>query len=217
MHNAPMPDPQATPFQITTSAQAAALLDFTYGARLLEQFLTPCTASQAARALGQPANRVTYHVGKLAGCGLLRVAGRQGKGTLYEAAAHTFQVPRALVQLDEPLSLIEPVMREISAAYAHAVLDWQARQGHLDLRGGHPLTVSLGAPHPAETPAVPEGPFPPAMRLRAVQLTPAQYRRAQAALDAILSELETEADGSGEHARPATFVLMGFPGHLHGH
>ncbi|MBZ9712533.1 helix-turn-helix domain-containing protein [Deinococcus multiflagellatus] len=210
-----MPEPQATPLQITTPAQAAALLDFTYGARLLEQFLSPRTASQAARALGEPANRVAYHVGKLARTGLLLADGRQGKGTLYRAAAQTFQVPRDLVRMDEPLTLIEPVMREITGAYARAVLGWQTRQDLGEPHGDTHLTVSLGVTAAAGDPA-PAGPYPPAMRLRAVQLTPERYRQVQAALDQLLSELEDGPAPAPDRAQPTTFVLMSFPGHLHG-
>ncbi|GGK42455.1 hypothetical protein GCM10008955_40270 [Deinococcus malanensis] len=201
---------------MATPAQAQALLDFTYGARLLEKFMQPGTSSQAAHALAEPANRVAYHVRKLTDSGLLRVAGHQGKRVLYQTVAETFHVPRALVRLDEPLTLIEPVMQEITNAYAHAILAWQARQDpQAPNEGGTDLTVRLGTHHPADGSAAPEGPYPPAMRLRAVRLTPEQYQRAQAALDRILTELDTGDDAAD--AKQATFVLMTFPGHLHQH
>ncbi|NTX99666.1 winged helix-turn-helix domain-containing protein [Deinococcus sp. JMULE3] len=171
-HAAPDPlNPPAT-LHVTTPAQASALMDFAYGARLLEQFLTPATASHAARALNEPANRVTYHVRKLVACGLLRAAGHQGKRVLYVTAARTFHVPRTLVQLDEPLTVIGPAMREITAAYAHAILDWQTRQGHP--AAGDDLTIHLGR-GATDTRSDP-GAFAPAMRLRTVQLSPQQYR-----------------------------------------
>ena len=213
-----MTDSQATPFQVKTPAQAGALLDFTYGARLLEKFMEPSTPSRAARALAEPANRVAYHVRKLTDAGLLRVAGRQGKRVLYQAVAQTFLVPHALVRLDEPLTLIEPVMREITTAYAHAILGWQARRAEDGPEGdGSQLTVHLNAgqqdDQDQERAGPPEGPYAPAMRLRSVCLTPEQYRRAQAALDRILTDLSTENDTDG--AKKCTFVVMGFAGGLH--
>ncbi|MCD0165625.1 hypothetical protein [Deinococcus sp. 12RED42] len=216
----PTPDPLHPPqalhppeaLHVTTPAQADALMDFAYGARLLEQFLTPTTASHAAHALNEPANRVTYHVRKLHDCGLLRVAGHHGKRVQYVAAARTFHVPRSLVQLDEPLTVIGPAMREITAAYAHAILDWQTRQGHPGT--GDDLTIHLGrcAPDTHTDTRTDTGAFAPAMRLRTVQLSPQQYRAAQDAMNAILDRLETEETDS---ARTTTFVLMSFRGQLH--
>lgn len=196
--------------QVTTPAQAGALLDFAYGARLLEQFLDPATSSHAARALNEPANRVAYHVRKLVDCGLLRVAGHQGKRALYVTAARTFHVPRTLVQLDEPLTVIGPALREVTTAYAHAVLDWQTRQGHPG-PGNEDLTLHLSGSAPDPGDAI--GPFAPALRLRTVHLSPRQYRAAQDALNDILDQLEAEA--TAEDARASTFVLMTFKGQLH--
>ena len=206
----PAPDPLHPPeaLHVTTPAQADALMDFTYGARLLEQFLTPATASCAAHALNEPANRVTYHVRKLHDCGLLRVAGHHGKRVQYVAAARTFHVPRTLVQLDEPLTVIGPAMREITAAYAHAILDWQTRQGHPG--SGDDLTIHLGRGAPDTR--TDTGAFAPAMRLRTVQLSPQQYRAAQDAINALLDRLDTEET---DVSRTSTFVLMSFRGQLH--
>lgn len=213
-----MSGPDALPFQVTTPAQAAALLDFTYGARLLEKFAVPSTSSQAAHALAQPANRVAYHVRKLSQAGLLRAAERQGKRVLYQAAAQVFHVPRALVRLDEPLTLIEPLMREVTHAYAHAVLGWQTRRDARSPEGDETqLVVRLGGqtspPPDTDITAEPEGPYAPALSLRTVRLTPQCYAQAQAALDRILSDLAAEDDHQG--ARTTTFMVMGFAGRLH--
>lgn len=207
------PDTRHPPeaLHVTTPAQADALMDFTYGARLLEQFLTPTTASSAAHALNEPANRVTYHVRKLRDCGLLRVAGHHGKRALYLAAARTFHVPRTLVQLDEPLIVIGPAMREITAAYAHAILDWQTRQGHP--ASGDDLTIHLGRGAPDTR--TDTGVFAPAMRMRTVQLRPQQYRAAQDAINDILDRLTTDEPGETEDTRTSTFVLLTFKGQLH--
>ncbi|MFB9993887.1 hypothetical protein ACFFLM_18190 [Deinococcus oregonensis] len=207
--------PQAAPFQVQTPAQAEALLDFTYGARLLEKFAQPSTPSQAAHALAEPANRVAYHVRKLTECGLLCVAGQQGKRVLYQVVASTFHVPRALVRLDEPLTLIEPVMREITNAYAHAILEWQTRRDpHTPAGDSSQLTVHLGASEPDEARTEGSaGPHPPGMRIRTVHLTPDQYQQAQAALDHILTDLVTQDDASG--AKKSTFIVMSFSGALH--
>ena len=220
-----MSGPDSLPFQVTTPAQAAALLDFTYGARLLEKFAVPSTSSQAAHALAQPANRVAYHVRKLSQAGLLRPADRQGKRVLYQAVAQVFQVPRSLVRLDEPLTLIEPLMREVTHAYAHAVLGWQMRRDAQAPEGDETqLVVRLGGQKP-QPPAPgtgqaakpeepePEGPYAPALRLRTVRLTPQRYEQAQAALDRLLTDLETEEGDQG--AKTTTFMVMGFAGRLH--
>lgn len=209
----PAPDPLHPPeaLHVTTPAQADALMDFAYGARLLEQFLTPTTASSAAHALNEPANRVTYHVRKLHDCGLLRVAGHHGKRVQYVAAARTFHVPRTLVQLDEPLTVIGPAMREITAAYAHAILDWQTRQGHPG--SGDDLTIHLGRGAPDTR--TDTGAFAPAMRMRTVQLRPQQYRAAQDAINDILDRLNTDEPGETEDTRTSTFVLLSFRGQLH--
>ncbi|UQN09404.1 helix-turn-helix domain-containing protein [Deinococcus sp. QL22] len=206
---------RTTAFQVRTPAQAEALLDFTYGARLLEQFLHPRTPSQAAHALAEPANRIAYHVRKLADAGLLHVAGHQGKRVLYQVVAQTFHVPRALVRLDEPLTLIEPVMRDITTAYAHAVLEWQARRDPQSSVGdGSQLTVHLdGSGQEESFTQTPEGPYPPAMRIRTVHLTPEHYQQAQAALDGLLTDLASEDDTSS--AKKSTFIVMGFSGALH--
>jgi hypothetical protein len=211
-----MTAPQDTAFQVRTPAQAEALLDFAYGARLLEQFMHPRTPSQAARALAEPANRIAYHVRKLADAGLLHVAGQQGKRVLYQVIARTFYVPRALVRLDEPLTLIEPIMREITDAYAHAILEWEARRD-TPAGDGSQLTVHLGGneeeDHGQQRAEKSEGPHPPAMRLRTVHLTPEQYQQAQAALDRILTDLTADPDTSSK--KKSTFVVMSFSGGLH--
>lgn len=211
-------EPDATPFQVTTPAQAAALLDFTYGARLLETFSEPRTASQAAHALAEPANRVAYHVRKLSQGGLLRVTGQQGKRVLYQTVAQVFHVPRDLVQLDAPLTLIEPLMREVTHAYAHAILGWQTQREAAPLTddGAH-LVVHLGSHPPAEPTQAQdrtlEGPYAPALRLRTVRLTPQRYQQVQEALDRLLTDLE--AAGEDQSAKTTTFVAMAFAGRLH--
>lgn len=209
---------QTPAFQVRTPAQAEALLDFTYGARLLEKFMKPTTPSQAARALAEPANRVAYHVRKLTDTGLLRVAGHQGKRVLYQVVAGTFHVPRALIRLEEPLTLIEPVMREITNAYAHAILEWQTRRDSQTPTGdGSQLTVHLGTIEPedqgGQRAEVPQRPHPPGMRIRTVHLTSEQYQQAQAALDLILTNLAAEP--SSPSAKKSTFIVMSFSGALH--
>ena len=213
-----MTAPEAAPFQVSTPAQAEALLDFTYGARLLEQFIEPSIPSQAARALAEPANRVTYHVRKLTDVGLLRVAGRQGKRVLYQVTARTFHVPRAFIRLDEPLTLIEPAMREITSSYARAIMEWQLRRDALTSDAdGAPLTVHLsGSKHDDQGEHhvdMAARSHAPAMRIRTVRVTSERYRQAQVALDRILSDLSTDDDASG--ATKSTFIVMTFSGRLH--
>jgi len=62
--------------------------------RLLELAVEPCSATELARRLGLPRQRVNYHVRELARAGLLRPAGRRRKRNMFEqryvAAARAF-------------------------------------------------------------------------------------------------------------------------------
>lgn len=204
------PDPAWTPaetFTARSAVQARLLLDLPYGARLLEQFLTPGTPSDAAARLGEPANRVTYHVNKHVEAGLLREAGRRGRRTLYRTVARSFRVPSRFLPLDEPLSLVAPIMHDLALGLARSRLAADPEGAALVQLGGRPR--AHGSPD--------EPPFPSLLAVAGKRLSAAQYARLRAELLEVLGRYDAEAAAAEEGmAEPedCVFALVAFRGDL---
>jgi|YNPBryulayer2012_1023412.scaffolds.fasta_scaffold32303_2 DNA-binding transcriptional ArsR family regulator len=75
----------------TSPAPATLLLDVNL-ARLLGAFREPRTAAEAARALGEPANRIGHRVRKLRDAGLLREVARKGRKVYLQARLSSYAV-----------------------------------------------------------------------------------------------------------------------------
>lgn len=187
---------------VQTGAQLAALLQVRYGGHLLSQFRDGATASEAARRLGEPAPRVSYHVRRLTGLGLLVPAGEAGRGRRLRPAAERFVLDPALrPQLH--LGSVRPFLTALTDAFlASASLGDTPPEGELVL-----LDLRRDA-QPAPPPAPPHA---PRALMRLVRLTPAAYERVCAqAWEALASEAEADPDAPG--ARYFTLSLLGFPG-----
>lgn len=185
---------------LSSDAQLRALLDVRYGAHLLGQFRSGATASEAARRLGEPAPRVTYHVGRLRRLGLLIPAPGPGRGQRLRPAARRFVVPPELAGTLGACAA-RPLLAALTDAFLTAPAQRQAPEGReltlLDLDAG-PRDVELtAAPDAAQ------------LLTRVTRLTPAAYDRVlRAAWAAIAQEEQSEERG----AQLFTLALMGFPG-----
>src|SRR5688500_9580455 len=79
---------------VTQPERAAALLQHPLRRRILLEARTPASASELARRLNQPRQRLNYHVKQLARHGFLRLESRRRKRNMeerrYVAAARAF-------------------------------------------------------------------------------------------------------------------------------
>lgn len=196
-----------TTLTVQTEAQLAALLDVRYGGHLLAQFRDGATASEAARRLGEPAPRVSYHVRRLEALGLLVPCGGPpgpGGGRKLRPAAECFALHpdlRGLLHGDS----VRPFLSTLTNAFLASAREHPADPGDrgvfLDLRRHAPGEVTL--------PPLP--PHAPRALVRMVSLTPAAFERVCAqAWEALASEAEADPDAPG--ARSFTLSLLGFPG-----
>lgn len=194
----------ATTYVVRGEAQLRALLDVRYGGHLLAQFGEGATASEAARRLGEPAPRVTYHVRRLTALGLLVPAQGNGQGRRLRPVAERFVVApelRGLLQRD----MAQPFLTALTDAFLGAAgpdLADHLPEGLLfDLRPGAPATRA----------AVPLPSHAPRALVRMVRLTPASFERACREAWEVLSAA-AEADPGAPGARYFTLSLLGFPG-----
>jgi DNA-binding transcriptional ArsR family regulator len=74
--------------------------------RILAELREPASAAAVARALGQPRQKVNYHVKELERAGLARLVGERRTGnlmeSLYQATAATYMVSPRLAWVDRP-------------------------------------------------------------------------------------------------------------------
>ncbi len=95
-------------------APIALLLDANL-ARLLGAFCEPRTAAEAARALGEPANRIGHRVRKLRGAGLLREVARKGRKVYLQATQLDHELPPSSTLLDASLQSFEQRLQHLGA------------------------------------------------------------------------------------------------------
>lgn len=88
--------PQTATVEPLTDPRSAELVLHPLRARILSRARTPVSAAELGRALGEPRQKINYHVHRLLEAGLLRQAGeRRPRGLsepLYEATAEGFIV-----------------------------------------------------------------------------------------------------------------------------
>lgn len=82
--------------QTVRDAEGLAALAHPLRVRILEELREPDSAAGVARRLGEPRQKVNYHLKELAGAGLVEQAGERRRGNfveqLYRAVARTFVV-----------------------------------------------------------------------------------------------------------------------------
>lgn len=196
--------PAPTTYTVRNEAQLAALTDVRYGGHLLVQFRDGATASEAARKLGEPAPRVSYHVRRLAALGLLVPSQAGGRGRRLRPVADRFVVApelRGLLRRD----LVQPFLTALTDAFlAAAELDLSEH-----LPEGLLFDLRPGAMRTSTQPSSP--PHSPRALVRMVRLTPAAFERAcEQAWEVISAVAEADPDAPG--ARYFTLSLLGFPG-----
>jgi DNA-binding transcriptional ArsR family regulator len=108
---------------IRSGRVAATLVAHPLRPRILANAREPISASDLARRLGQPRQRVNYHVRQLAAAGLLEPAGQQRKRNMveqqYVASAHGYVLSPEL--LGEAAASVETSPDNTSAAHLVAV------------------------------------------------------------------------------------------------
>ena len=86
---------------ISSPRLAATLLAHPLRPQILARARTPISASDLARLLGQPRQRINYHVRQLASAGFLKEASQQKKRNMleqqYVASAHTYVLSPAVL------------------------------------------------------------------------------------------------------------------------
>ena len=108
---------------IRSGTTAATLLAHPLRPRILAQAREPISASELARRIGQPRQRINYHVRQLAGAGLLQPAGQQRKGNMveqqYVASARAYVLSPELLDAAGPH--VDDVTDTTSAAHLVAL------------------------------------------------------------------------------------------------
>lgn len=99
----------------TSPAPVTLLLDANL-ARLLGAFCEPRTAAEAARALGEPANRIGHRVRKLKEAGLLREVTRKGRKVYLQATQLEYELPPSSALLDASLKMVEQRLQQLGVA-----------------------------------------------------------------------------------------------------
>jgi DNA-binding transcriptional ArsR family regulator len=79
-----MPASRASDLEWITEARQARVLLETLRAAILKLAQEPCSATELARHLGLPRQRVNYHVRELSRSGLLKRAGRRRRRNMFE-------------------------------------------------------------------------------------------------------------------------------------
>ncbi len=197
---------------MTSEAQLDALLDVRHGTHLLAQFLTAHTASEAARKLGEPANRVSYHVRRLHDLGLLVNAETRGRRQLYRSVAEDFYLSPELHRSLEGVQGVRPYLNALIEAYL-AAGNRQTEQPdtpfvQLSQDGGDERGAALSVGVPEPDPAVA---FAAQLNMRVLHLTPARYRELSALLWQAVQDAEAVPPGT-PGTRLCTVALLTFPG-----
>jgi predicted transcriptional regulator len=96
----------------------------------------PLTATQVAERLGQPANKIHYHVRELERVGLVRLVERREKGGILEkyfrAVARNFVVPSNLIRTlgpDEATAALSQFLQTVSDGFLRAFRSAAAQDG----------------------------------------------------------------------------------------
>jgi DNA-binding IclR family transcriptional regulator len=170
---------------VRSPRRAAALLAHPLRARILRHARVPISASDLARQLGQPRQRVNYHVRQLARDGFLARAGRQRKRNMVEQ--RYVATARAYVLAPEVLGEVAPAVEAVQDA---------ASAGHL---------VALCARAQSEIASVVEAATSAGLRVRTLSLQ-SDLRFESAAQRAAFTSalLEAVSDVVARHSAPFT-------------
>ena len=172
---------------------------------LLETFKEPLNPSAAAKKLGMPANRVHYHVKRLATARLLRTVSENGRSRVYETVATKFHFRKELLgQVATSLTagaedLLTGLQREFVNSFEHF---FQAAQGEADGDSSHYGLLELGD-------GVPLRAYQPLLGTAGVRLSREGYAQVVQAIMAALHDAELKESQSGETCTVAVVVYPG--------
>lgn len=197
-------------YRVENVEQARLVYDPEYGIRLLGFFVEPHIASDAAKKLNEPANRIAYHIGKLADAGLLRVVGTRGKRTLYRTIAREFVVPKMLLpmHLSDTRRAAEPLLRGLLEGMANATPDRDAEGVVVRLTSDDARSRAEADELAWEV--VGKAEFVPQLQIAPVKLAPRRFRELQEALARLVDEYREQPDD--EHAQECTVALISYRG-----
>ncbi|WP_027480478.1 helix-turn-helix transcriptional regulator [Deinococcus pimensis] len=200
------PDPERI---LNSREDVEALLDLlARDLPLLSAFVRPATPSEAARRLGEPANRVHYRVARLARRGFLRPVERRGRVTFYEVTAYRYRVPTSAAL---SVSFATAVTSTVSPLAALVLAEVERRaelnRETLDRHDAIDLDLLAGPGDRAAPPPPDLGPHAPFVRARTLRLTPARYRELQSRLLGLLDEFAHDDPSGG--ARACSFLCLG--------
>lgn len=172
---------------------------------ILATFTEPQNPSEAARRLDMPANRLHYHVGKLADAGLLVEDERNGRSTRYRTVATRFLVPRELAgrfELALPAAGRDALERLTGAFEGALERHLRTHLGVEEAGEGFVYDLQPGLAADARIP------FAPTLRVLEVAVPAERYAEALERIAAVLEELR--ADGPDDGGRGCTFAVAAF-------
>ena len=172
---------------------------------LLETFKEPLNPSAAARKLGLPANRVHYHVKRLAAAGLLRTVSVNGRSRVYETVATRFRLRKSLlgsvaIALTTGAGdVLSGLRRGFVTAFEHFF-----NEAHREVNEGAEEYSIL------DLEAEPFKAYQPLVGAVEVRLSPEAYAQVVRAMTAAVETAERKAEGEGgETCTVAVVVYKG--------
>lgn len=193
-------------YTVGREEELLALLHPKYGFHLLGQFGEPCTASEAARKMGESATKLSYHVGRLQELGLLVPAAAEvGRGQPFQTVAGRFVLAPELFPLLSN-ELVRPMLQALVDAFLAANGGPEPDSEHeyvlMDLQKAH--EAPLRHDWHKERRGVEVQQFRLSKERYAALMTDLQERIGQ----------EMQATGKDQQDKWHTIALMGFPGNL---
>ncbi|MPY65417.1 helix-turn-helix transcriptional regulator [Deinococcus sp. SDU3-2] len=195
-----------------TPQQARALLD-PQTMSVLGAFAEPATPSEAARQLGQPANRTTYHVRRLLDLELLRGVPGPGKRTRYQVVARSFVVPYRLTAAADVSDTFAPFFRELEGRFTAAVRERAQELSQERLEGAFTLRLGEVTPFEADPPPAELLSYALIANIQTLSLSAEQYADFERDLGALFARYA--AHGPAPERRVCTAVRLLFPGALY--
>ncbi len=175
---------------------------------LLETFKEPLNPSAAAKKLGLPANRVHYHVKRLAAAGLLRVVSENGRSRVYETVATKFRFRKELLgHVAASLTtgagdLLTGLRQGFTNAFERF---FEATQGEADEDASDYGRLELGD-------GVSLRAYQPLLGVAEVRLSEKGYAKVVQAVQEALHDAEGEGTEAGDAAKPCTVAVVVYPG-----
>ncbi|MEX2541019.1 MAG: hypothetical protein WD314_04395 [Trueperaceae bacterium] len=194
---------------VTRPEQARALQDTGF----LGRFLEPASPSDAARALGMPANLAHHHARRHASLGLLMEVKRERGRIYYQLAARTFKHHRSLLPAGDPDEHTAVTLRQLKERFLAAyqacdrMEDGQNPNWHVygfDREGIPEVLRGRGVETVSEA-------RPAHFQARTLSLTPDRYRELVRRIANLILEAEAE---DGPQAEPCTLAFLAMDGVL---